>query len=229
MRSKISEIRLMKRLYAAVNKSPLPSPQVPPVVTEYLLNMPRLTADCEENSVNLRDTGFMPIVNNGLCQEWSIREPSAARGCLWDTGDPLQGTALAGAPRGVELRPQLEASPQAVREQRASRRQHRPPHGLPFPGTSACISWQALQVQSQQLSHGLRERTLGTSSTSGAAVKHKLLIYRSTSTTHSPRSLARRHPILSTKSEPRTARGRGSRAQAQRSLLFRWLLELGKA
>lgn len=69
MRSKISEIRLMKRLYAAVSKSPLPSPQVSPVVTEYLLKMPRLTADCEENSVNLRDIGFMPTVNNGLCQE----------------------------------------------------------------------------------------------------------------------------------------------------------------
>lgn len=44
MKSKISEMMLMKRLYAAVNKSPLPSHQVPPVVTDHLQDMPRLTA-----------------------------------------------------------------------------------------------------------------------------------------------------------------------------------------
>lgn len=44
MKSKISEIRLMKRLSAAVSPSPLPSHQVPPVVAEHGQDSPRLTA-----------------------------------------------------------------------------------------------------------------------------------------------------------------------------------------
>ena len=44
MKSKIPELRLMKTLYAAVNKSPLPPRQVPPVVTDHSQDMPRLTA-----------------------------------------------------------------------------------------------------------------------------------------------------------------------------------------
>lgn len=67
--SNISEVRLMKRLYAAVNKHPPPSRQVLPAFMVRSQDIPRLTAALRGVFPEPKDIGFMPAVNNGLCQE----------------------------------------------------------------------------------------------------------------------------------------------------------------
>lgn len=158
MKSKISEIRLMKRLYAAVNRSPLPSQQVPPVVTDHSWDTPCLTAGLQ--GVFSEPKGYWLYAH---CEKWALSgmiylKTKHYPGLSFRHRRPFTRYHISGADgsqRGsvrsaLSLRPGSPAGLGAASERRA---------GHAAPGTGTDLHGRTCKSpHCHQLSHGCGER-----------------------------------------------------------------------